>query len=290
MVSKVFVAVLTLVASACTTTVASDAPATTVAADPLATGSQPRTEVALETTSTTTPEPTIKGGVPVAVLATDTGGSARVQATPFALRERNLSTTDLLSPPPDDGVFRWTVSPIDDATLARSTWDEECPVSPDELSYVTVSFIGFDSKPHTGELILHSDYAEEVAAIFGELFERRFPIEEMRIVEPADLTPPHWGDTNNTSSFVCRKVTGGTRFSEHASGLALDINPFHNPYVKSLTVIPALAGSFGDRSWQRTGMINVDDPVVAAFERIGWKWGGNWNSLKDYQHFSHNGR
>jgi hypothetical protein len=72
--------------------------------------------------------------------------------------------------------------------------------------------------------------------------------------------------------------------------LAIDINPFHNPYVRGLTVIPALSGSFRDRAWQRLGMIDAGDPVVAAFERIGWHWGGNWNSLKDYQHFSHNGR
>ncbi len=242
------------------------------------------------TTVVPAPEPTIKGGIPVRVIATDSAGSARVQATPFALRERNLPTVDLLPPPPDDGVFRSTVSVVDDVTIARSTWDEGCPVDQEELAYVTVSFIGFDEEPHTGELIVHADHAEEIALIFGGLFEQRFPIEEMRIVEPGDLVPPHLGDTNNTSSFVCRPVTGGSRFSEHAYGLAIDINPFHNPYVKGFTIIPALAGSFGDRDWQRQGMIAADNPVVEAFRRIGWKWGGTWNSLKDYQHFSHNGR
>lgn len=278
-----------LLSAACTTTLASDTGGTTSAAHPVVVAGQPATTSGPTTTSTA-PEPTLKGGVPVRVIATDASGSARVQATPFLLRERNLPTVDLLPAPPDDGVFRSSVASLDDATLGRSTWNEDCPVDRDELSYVTVSFIGFDAKPHTGELIVHADYAEEIAAIFGQLFDRRFPIEEMRIVEPSDLIPPHWGDTNNTSSFVCRLVTGGSRFSEHASGLAIDINPFHNPYVKGPNVIPALAGSFGDRAWPRAGMIDADDPVVAAFERIGWRWGGNWNSLKDYQHFSHNGR
>jgi hypothetical protein len=277
--------------TACSTTLASEtAVLTGVPVAPVGAAEVASSASMPTTTVVPAPEPTIKGGIPVRVIATDTAGSARVQATPFALRERNLPTVDLLPPPPDDGVFRSTVSAVDDVTLARSTWNESCPVAQEALAYVTVTFIGFDENPHTGELIVHTDHAEEIASIFGELFEQRFPIEEMRIVEPGDLTPPHMGDTNNTSSFVCRQVTGGSRFSEHAYGLAIDINPFHNPYVKGSTVVPALAGSFGDRSWLRTGMITADNPVVGAFRRIGWKWGGTWNSLRDYQHFSHNGR
>ncbi len=240
--------------------------------------------------SPTTPQPTIRGGVPVGVIATDRTGSARVQSTPFVLRDRNIDTIDLLPPPPDDGVYRSTISPLSPEIGRRSTWNEDCPVTMEELSYLQVSFIGFDDRPHTGELIVHVEHAEAIAGVFGALFEARFPIEEMRIVGDADLVPPHLGDTNNTSSFVCRRVTGGSRFSEHASGLAIDINPFHNPYVKGRVVIPALSGSFGDRGWDRRGMIADDDVVVRAFAAIGWKWGGDWRSLKDYQHFSHNGR
>ncbi len=290
-VVQFLVVAVVAITSACTTTQTSETTAplsgpvrSIIAAQPAARGRP------VATTVGSAPEPTIRGGVPVRVIATDATGSARVQATPFALRERALPTVDLLVPPPDDGIFRSTVLAVDDATLARTTWHEDCPVDQEELASITVSFIGFDDEPHTGELIVHADYAEQIAAIFGELFEQRFPIEEMRIVEPGDLIPPHLGDTNNTSSFVCRRVTGGSRFSEHASGLAIDINPFHNPYVKGRSVIPALSGSFGDRAWQRQGMIEADNPVVDAFRRIGWKWGGEWNSLKDYQHFSHNGR
>ena len=242
------------------------------------------------TVPSTSPPLTIRGGVPQAVIATDSAGGARVQATPFALRERNLPSVDTIPAPPDDGVFRSSVRPLAGEPLARSTWQEDCPVPAEDLRYLTLSFIGFDGLPHTGELIVHSDYAVQIVGIFEELFNERFPIEEMRIVEQRDTVPPHFGDTNNTSAFVCRTVTGGSRFSEHASGLAIDINPFQNPYVKRQVVIPALSRSFDDRSWQRTGMIQPQSSVVAAFARIGWKWGGNWNSLKDYQHFSHNGR
>ncbi len=224
------------------------------------------------------------------MIATDPTGAARVQATPYALRERQLPTVDTIPPPPDDGVFRSSIEPLSGEALERSTWHEDCPVTAEDLRYLTMSFVGFDGLPHTGEMIVHADVAEGIVQIFEDLFNERFPIEEMRIVEPRDTRPPHFGDTNNTSSFVCRRVTGGSRFSEHASGLAIDINPFQNPYVKGQRVIPAISGSFGDRSWDRRGMIGPESTAVAAFARMGWKWGGNWNSLKDYQHFSHNGR
>ncbi|MFT7600588.1 MAG: hypothetical protein ACI8TP_003532, partial [Acidimicrobiales bacterium] len=117
----------------------------------------------------------------------------------------------------------------------------------------------------------------------------RFPFEEMRIVTPTDLDAPPTGDGNNTTAFVCRAVTGGTRFSEHASGLAIDINPFHNPYLRDDLLLPELAGSYLGREDLRAGMLTADSAVVRAFTDIGWSWGGEWSSLKDWQHFSHNG-
>ena len=255
------------------------------------------TVAGLEQTPTTTPEsvsaavaPTIAGGVERRVLATDATGSVVVQATPFALRERSLPTLDRLAPPPDDGVFRSSIGPLTGDALARSTWEDGCPVDPEELAYATVSFLGFDDEPHTGELIVHADHAVEIVAVFEMLFDAGFPMEEMRIVEPSDLVPPSDGDTNNTASFVCRPVTGGSGFSEHAYGLAIDLNPFQNPYVRGTQVIPSLAGSFADRTWIRRGMIGPSDLAVEAFAGIGWEWGGLWTSLKDFQHFSHNGR
>ena len=116
----------------------------------------------------------------------------------------------------------------------------------------------------------------------------------MRIVTPIDVVARPTGDTNNSASFVCRAVTGGTRFSEHAYGLAVDINPFHNPYQRDDVVIPALASSYLERGAALPGMIVPGDPagdaVIAAFAEIGWSWGGNWSSLKDYQHFAKNNR
>ena len=111
-------------------------------------------------------------------------------------------------------------------------------------------------------------------------------------MEPIDV---YGGDdmrsikANNTSAFNCRAVTGGSGWSEHAYGRAIDVNPFVNPYVKGSTVLPPEAARFTDRSRTDPGMIHAGDAVVDAFAARGWSWGGYWSSLKDYQHFSTTG-
>ena len=94
-----------------------------------------------------------------------------------------------------------------------------------------------------------------------------------------------------TTAFVCREVVGGSgQFSQHAFGLAVDINPFQNPYIKDDVVLPELATSYTDRTDEKPGMHVEGGPAVAAFDEIGWGWGGRWRTLKDYQHFSLNNR
>ena len=115
------------------------------------------------------------------------------------------------------------------------TWQEGCPVGLDGLRYVTVSFRGFDGGAHTGELVVNADEAGDVVEAFRQLFDAGFPIEEMRLVTDADLAAPATGDGNNTAAFVCRAVRGGSRFSAHAYGLAIDLNPFQNPYISVTT-------------------------------------------------------
>lgn len=217
-------------------------------------------------------------------------GLGEILPTPDVLVERSLPTSDLLPPPTTDDYVSST-SPIDDALAVRmgSTWSPDCPVGLDELRYLTVSFWGFDGGHHTGELIVHRDVADEVVEVFGRLHAARFPLEEVRIVTDADLDAPPTGDGNTTAAFVCRPVRGGTTPSAHASGLAIDINPFNNPYVRGDIVIPELATSYLDRTWVRPGMIVDGDVVTAAFADIGWIWGGTWAS-PDLMHFSATGR
>lgn len=221
-----------------------------------------------------------------------TGPDGRVevpQTTPAELRDRRLVTVDHLPPPPSE-AFVSTIEPVPADVLARSTWSPDCPVTPDDLAYVTVAFWGFDGQPHTGELLVGSAAASDIVAVLEQLHRARFPIEEMRVVTRADLEARPTGDGNNTTAFVCRAVTGGTSFSQHAYGLAIDLNPFHNPYQRQQLVLPELAGAYLDRERPVPGMVLEGGPVVEAFEQIGWWWGGRWRSLKDYQHFSHNNR
>jgi len=235
--------------------------------------------------STTPPLPTRPPWLGQRTLPTDDDGNAPPQTTPAELADRRFATLDLLAPPAD-GLFRATVDPLEGDPLRRSTWSEGCPVAVDELRYLTLGFWGFDGLAHTGEMIVNAEVAEDIVGVFQALFEARFPIEEMRITTQAEVDAPPIGDGNNTGAFVCRAAVGSSRFSEHAYGLAVDINPFHNPYVKGDVVLPELAAVYTDRGTVRPGMIIEGDAVVAAFDAAGWGWGGRWSSLKDYQHFS----
>jgi hypothetical protein len=217
-------------------------------------------------------------------------GFGKVLPTPAALRDRRLPTLDRLPPPPG-GRFRSAIRPISPAVRARmgTTWKPGCPVGLADLRYVTVSFRGFDGRAHTGELVVHQRVAAPVVSVFASLYRARFPIEAMRLVTGADLKAPPTGDGNNTAAFVCRAARKQTRWSAHAYGLAVDINPFQNPYRRGDLLLPELAGAYEDRTRSRPGMIRPGDVVTTAFAALGWTWGGTWRSPKDFMHFSATG-
>jgi hypothetical protein len=217
-------------------------------------------------------------------------GYGEVRPTPPTLRDRRYPTRDLLPPPPDGG-WRSSVGPITPDVAARLTWSPGCPVALADLRYLTLSFRGFDGEAHTGELVVAASEARDVLSVFEALFAAGFPVEEMRLPEPAELTAPPTGDGNNTAAYVCRPTTGQTSgFSAHAYGLALDLNPFMNPYLKDGLVLPELASSYLDRDDDRPGMVQPDSLAVREFARIGWSWGGDFQTLLDYQHFTATGR
>jgi hypothetical protein len=212
-----------------------------------------------------------------------------VLATPPELVDRQLETIDLLDPPPSQ-EFVSSIEAIPPEVLTRSSWTEDCPVTLDELRYLTVSHFGFDGEFHTGEIIVNTAVAEDVVDVFARLHEARFPIEQMRVTTLEQVDDHPTGDFNETGSFVCRPAVGSSNWSYHAYGLAIDVNPFHNPYQKGDLVIPELASVYTDREDVRPGMIVAGDVVTEAFAEIGWEWGGNWNTLKDWMHFSTTGR
>jgi len=215
----------------------------------------------------------------------ETNGIA--EATPTELVDRRLWTTDVLPAPVDDTFVSEITSPPPDDVLARSTWRDGCPVPVTELAYAQVSFVGFDGRFHTGEFITRVGHVDGLVEVFAELHAMRFPIEEMVVTTQEAVDAHPTGDSNNTSSFVCRPAVNSGSWSRHALGGAIDINPFQNPYVKGDLVIPELASAYLERVDERVGM--VTPPVVELFAQMGWSWGGNWNSAKDWMHFSDTG-
>lgn len=260
---------------------------------------EPSTEPTSETPASETPASTSATPGPaysdwelgVHVLPRTPAGFGEIRPTPKALRHRLFRTVDLL-PPPADGRFRSTIGPVTAAIRERmgETWSPACPVGLADLAYVTVSFRGFDGGAHTGELVLAAREARDVVSVFRTLFAADYPIEEMRLPTTADLEAEPTGDGNDTAALVCRATRGATSWSAHAYGLAIDVNPFLNPYSKGDVVLPERASAYLDRSRTQPGIIHDGDLVVRAFARIGWSWGGAWSSLKDYQHFSATGR
>jgi poly-gamma-glutamate capsule biosynthesis protein CapA/YwtB (metallophosphatase superfamily) len=164
-----------------------------------------------------------------------------------------------------------------------------CPVELTDLRLLTMRYVGFDGRAHTGQMVVHHRHARGLVGVFRELYEARFPIRRMQLIDA------YGGDDNrsmaadNSSAYNCRTVAGTSTFSDHAYGAAVDINPVENPYVTANGVLPAAGRRFVDVDRSRDaetarGVIVADDVAVRAFARIGWKWGGVWNE-PDYQHF-----
>ncbi|MCW2848134.1 MAG: family peptidase [Marmoricola sp.] len=224
------------------------------------------------------------------VLPRTADGFGEIRRTPPELVQRRFTLPDRLPALPGSGFASRVTTPAPADVIARSTWKPGCPVAAGDLSWVRVAFWGFDQRRHTGELLVNRSAAADLVQAFGQLYAARFPIEEMRITRLDELDVPPTGDGNNTGAFNCRVTVGATTYSQHAYGLAVDVNPFQNPYLKGDLVLPELASSYRDRGFVRPGMITAGGPVVRAFDSIGWTWGGTWSSLKDLQHFSANGR
>lgn len=189
--------------------------------------------------------------------------------------------------------FRGTAEPIGPRLRERMTgvsWRPGCPVGFERLRLLRVTHWGFDDEVHRGRLVVHRDSAQPMLGVIRELYELRFPIRRMRLVDAYGADDRRSMAADNTSAFNCRFVAGTSRWSEHAFGHAIDVNPVENPYVTSDGYVSPPAGApYKDRSQQAEGLIHRRGPVVAAFASIGWEWGGNWSWPKDYQHFSADG-
>jgi hypothetical protein len=159
-----------------------------------------------------------------------------------------------------------------------------------DLRLLTLSYRRFDGRVRTGRSIVHEDVARDLLGVFRKLYAARFPIRRMVPVDAYGGSDFRSIEADNTSAFNCRYVEGTSRWSEHAYGRAIDVNPIENPYVEGGRTSHRASIPYVDRSPRRPGMAYEGGVLVRAFDAIGWGWGGRWSSVKDYQHFSASGR
>jgi hypothetical protein len=200
------------------------------------------------------------------------------------------SSNNLLQGSP---AFRSSIERIDAAQARRMTgvsWRPSCPTPLGGLRVLKLSHWGFDGRVHTGRLIVHRDVAHEMIDVFRALYAAHFPIRRMVPVDAYGGSDFRSIEADNTSAFNCRPVEGTNRWSEHAYGRAIDVNPIENPYVSSGRTSHAASRPYLERARRRPGMAYEGGALVRAFDRVGWGWGGRWTSVKDYQHFSASGR
>jgi hypothetical protein len=190
--------------------------------------------------------------------------------------------------------FRASVSRLPPSlrqTMTGRSWHPGCPVGLQELRLVRARFWGFDGRVHEGRIVVNRDVAHDVVVVLRRLYTARFPIRRMVPVDAYGASDYRSIEADNTSAFNCRAVDGTTRWSEHAYGRALDLNPIENPYVTaSGTTSHAASRPYLRRAPYRKGMAVEGGAVVRAFDAVGWGWGGRWSGARDYQHFSADGR
>ena len=182
--------------------------------------------------------------------------------------------------------FAGTIEPVRWDDL-RHSYRAGCPVPPAKLRTVRVSYWDFDGNARVGRIVVATRVARDVLAVFRILWSERFPIRRLRPVSAYRGNDDASMAADNTSGFNCRVVGGTSRWSLHAYGEAIDVNPIENPYIQGSRVSPSAGRAYLDRSRYRKGMAMRNGVLVRAFASVGWKWGA---SFGDYQHFSTTGR
>jgi len=182
---------------------------------------------------------------------------------------------------------------LDESIKARirgKSYKSDCTVPFDELRYLRVLHYNFRGEIRSGEMICNRAVANDLLEIFRTLFEARYPIERMVLIDDYGADDERSMQANNSSAFNFRRIAGTNKRSCHSLGLAVDINPLYNPCVKrrtdgTLRISPESGRPYADRSRKFPGKIDTADLCYREFVRHGFEWGGAWKSLKDYQHF-----
>jgi D-alanyl-D-alanine carboxypeptidase len=186
--------------------------------------------------------------------------------------------------------FAYRVSRVAAAQLPYS-WHQGCPVAPTRLRRIRLTYRGFDGRAHTGVLVANVAAVPDLVRVFTRLYGARFPIRRVRPIDAYRGNDERSLAADNTAAFNCRYVIGpgARRWSVHAYGEAIDVNPVENPYLEGGRVHPRAGRAYLDRSKVRRGMAVRGGLLVRAFAAVGWRWGGRWPGSPDYQHFSSTG-
>lgn len=187
----------------------------------------------------------------------------------------------------------FSVNEISDSVFARMqgrSFPANCTVQRSDLRYLQVLHVDAEGRTHQGEMVCNKAIADDVLEIFQELYRQKYPIERMRLIDDYDADDERSMRDNNTSSFCYRVVEGSTKLSKHAQGMAVDVNTLYNPCVRkrndgTVLVQPSTATRYTKRSRKFPYKIVEGDLLYRLFTERGFKWGGHWISLKDYQHF-----
>ena len=183
------------------------------------------------------------------------------------------------------------IEQIDDATFARIdgiSFGRDCTTARKDLRLLHILHRNFAGQTQVGEMICNKAAAEELLEIFRELYDAGYPIEKVFLIDEYGGDDTRSMSDNNSSCFNYRSRSGMSLLSQHAVGMAVDINPLYNPHVKGARIEPASAARYADRSRACPYSIKKGDACHRALCRRGWKWGGSWRSSQDYQHFEKN--
>lgn len=176
------------------------------------------------------------------------------------------------------------------ARMQGRSYPQECRIARSELRYLELSFVDFDGREHVGQMVCNKQIANDLLYIFRQLYEARYPIASMRLIDDYEADDSRSMASNNTSCFCYRRVAGSKSLSKHSRGMAVDINPLYNPcvYVKSGRVLPPEGNKYAhdrDKRKDIPSKIDATDLCYRLFVSRGFRWGGTWRTIKDYQHF-----
>ena len=187
----------------------------------------------------------------------------------------------------------FTAQDIPDSIWVRMqgrSYPQECGIARSELRYLELSHYDFNGEEHIGQMVCNRQIADDLLYIFRKLYETEYPIGRMRLIDDYDASDQLSMADNNTSCFCYRRIAGSKTLSKHSTGMAVDVNPLYNPclYVRSGRVLPPEGKPYArdrDRRKDIPGKIDTADLCYRLFLSRGFRWGGSWRSLKDYQHF-----